>query len=161
MVPVRAAYDSVTGGQETDVWLMLGDNAYSFGTQRDYQEWLFGTFPEMLRRCVLWPAIGNHDVVAGASPVRLAPYFDIFSLPTGGEAGGVGSGSEAYYSFDYANIHFVVLDSQGSDRSEPPLGAMLNWLQNDLAMTEQQWIIAFWHHPPYSDGSHDSDIEIE
>ena len=32
-----------------------------------------------------------------------------------GEAGGVPSGTESYYSFDYANIHFICLDSQDSD----------------------------------------------
>jgi hypothetical protein len=34
---------------------------------------------------------------------------------------------------------------------------MLTWLANDLAATQQYWIIAYWHHPPYSKGSHDSD----
>ena len=34
---------------------------------------------------------------------------------------------------------------------------MLTWLEADLASTAQDWIIAYWHHPPYSKGSHDSD----
>ena len=38
---------------------------------------------------------------------------------------------------------------------------MLTWLQNDLASTTQPWVIAFFHHPPYSKGSHDSDTDIE
>jgi len=38
---------------------------------------------------------------------------------------------------------------------------MLTWLQQDLAATTQPWMIAFWHHPPYSKGSHDSDADIE
>ena len=29
----------------------------------------------------------------------------------------------------------------------------------DLAATAQDWIVAYWHHPPYSKGSHDSDTE--
>jgi hypothetical protein len=65
------------------------------------------------------------------------------------------SGTEAYYSFDYANIHFVCLDSHDSDRR--PGGAMLTWLEQDLAATQQDWIIAYFHHPPYTKGSHDSD----
>ena len=36
---------------------------------------------------------------------------------------------------------------------------MLTWLEADLANTAQDWIIAYWHHPPYSKGSHDSDSE--
>jgi titin len=38
---------------------------------------------------------------------------------------------------------------------------MMNWLQADVAATTQQWLIAFWHHPPYSKGSHNSDTETE
>ena len=82
----------------------------------------------------------------------------MFNLPANAEAGGLGSGTEAYYSFDFANIHFVVLDSSGSDRTTG--GAMMTWLDNDLAQTDQPWIIAYWHHPPYSKGSHDSDNPV-
>jgi hypothetical protein len=34
---------------------------------------------------------------------------------------------------------------------------MLSWLSADLASTTQDWIVAFWHHPPYTEGSHTSD----
>jgi hypothetical protein len=73
------------------------------------------------------------------------------------ECGGVASGTEAYYSFDYGNIHFVVLDSHESDRSVG--GPMYNWCEDDLESTTAYWIITLWHHPAYSKGSHDSDTE--
>ena len=38
---------------------------------------------------------------------------------------------------------------------------MLTWLEADLAANTNEWLIAFWHHPPYSKGSHDSDWEME
>ena len=34
---VRDAYLGFTGATHTDVWLMLGDNAYSFGYDHEYQ----------------------------------------------------------------------------------------------------------------------------
>jgi PKD repeat protein len=80
-------------------------------------------------------------------------------LPKAAEAGGFASGTEAYYSFDYANIHFVCLDSYETDRSVN--GTMMEWLQADLALNDQPWVIAFFHHPPYSKGSHNSDTEVE
>ncbi len=67
------------------------------------------------------------------------------------------SGTEAYYAFDYGNIHFISLESYETDRS--PGGAMMTWLENDLAANDKDWVIAFWHHPPYTKGSHDSDTE--
>jgi hypothetical protein len=79
--------------------------------------------------------------------------------PVNGEAGGVPSGTERYYSFNYANIHFVCLDSMTQSRT--PGSPMLTWLDQDLAANTNDWLIAFFHHPPYTKGSHDSDWEIE
>src|SRR5258705_12371843 len=46
-----------------------------------------------------------------------------------------------------------------SDRLEE--APMCQWLRLDLAANTNLWLIAFWHHPPYSKGSHDSDWEFE
>ncbi|MGF1481477.1 MAG: metallophosphoesterase [Cyanophyceae cyanobacterium] len=156
---VRDGYRQFTGDRHTDLWLMLGDNAYDTGTLAEYQRGVFEMYPQLLRTSVLWTAIGNHDAGSASSEEQSGPYYELFSLPTQGEAGGVPSGTAAYYSFDYGNVHFICLDSYGSDRSTP--GAMLTWLAQDLAATTQDWQIAFWHHPPYTKGSHDSDWEVE
>ena len=148
---VRDGYASFARDRYTDLWLMLGDNAYPAGSDSSYQAAVFDTYPALLRQTVLWPTIGNHDL----DPA----YFDIFTLPASGECGGVASGTESYYSFDYADIHFVCLNSYSEDRSTG--GPMMTWLREDLQATTKNWIIAFWHHPPYSKGSHDSDTEIE
>ncbi|MFN0152351.1 MAG: metallophosphoesterase [bacterium] len=149
---VRDAYFDFAADRDTDLWLMLGDNAYNSGTDAEYQAGVFDVYGDILRNSVLWPTRGNHD---GVYPGPNNDYYDIFSMPTGAEAGGVPSGSEAYYSFDFGRVHFVCLDSEGSDRS--PSGAMLTWLDADLAANTQDWTVAFWHHPPYTKGSHDSD----
>ncbi len=154
---VRDAYYNFTGSTHTDLWVMLGDNVYETGTDAEYTAKLFGMYPAMLRKSVPWPAVGNHDTAGSATPSPTIPYFTSFSFPTAGQAGGLASGSKAYYSFDFGNIHFVCLDSMTSSRA--PGSAMLTWLQNDLAQNSKDWTIAFWHHPPYSKGSHDSDTD--
>ena len=138
-----------------DVWLMLGDNAYGVGSDLEYQRAVFETYSRLLPHTRLWPALGNHETYTDSG----APYFDNFTLPRNGEAGGVASGTEHYYSFDFANIHFICLDSMLSDRT--PGSPMLTWLEADLGSTSQKWIVAYWHHPPYSHGTHNSDSEIE
>lgn len=153
---VYNAYVTRTGTAPTDVWLMLGDNAYTLGTDAQYQLAVFDPYAALLRNTVVWPTRGNHDALhAGANN----DYYEIFSLPDSAQAGGVLSGCEEYYSFDYGNIHFVCLDSQGSDRS--PGGDMLTWLVSDLADTAAdstlEWTIAYWHHPAYTRAGHDSD----
>ncbi len=160
---VRDAYLAADRARGTDLWLMLGDNAYTTGTDAQYQQAVFAMYPEVLRQAVLWPTFGNHDAISADSATQTGPYYDVFTLPAHGEAGGVPSGTEAYYSFDYGNIHVVCLDSTESNRS--PSGPMLTWLVQDLAASRAagtaDWTIAFFHHAPYSKGSHDSDTETE
>lgn len=155
---VRDAYYNFTGSRHTDLWLMLGDNAYNNGTDAEFQGAVFENMYEaMLMKSVLWPTRGNHDRAAEGGTMA---YYNIFSLPTRGEAGGMSSGTEAYYSFDYGNIHFICLEStSGALRSAN--SAMWTWLRSDLSSNDKTWTIAFWHHPPYSKGSHNSDSEGE
>lgn len=158
-VAVRDAYEAFTGPRHTDLWLMLGDNAYYSGLDAEYQTAVFDVYTNLLRKSVLWTALGNHDTAQATEFVDTYPYFDIVTLPRNGEAGGVASGTEHYYSFDYGNIHFICLDSiTGGRTTNSPMYA---WLTNDLAANTARWTIAYWHHPPYTKGSHDSDGEIE
>jgi hypothetical protein len=157
-VAVRDAYEAWSAGRPADVWLMLGDNAYQSGTDAEFQRAVFDVYGRILRQTPAWSAIGNHEVYSADSAGHL-PYLDIFRFPTGGEAGGVASGTRRYYSFDHGNIHFVSLDSESTDRSET--GAMATWLRADLAANTNDWLIAFWHSPPYTKGSHDSDNDFD
>jgi len=53
----------------------------------------------------------------------------------------------------------ICLDSHDSDRALD--GAMIQWLKTDLAETKAEWIVAFFHHPPYTKGTHDSDKDSD
>ncbi|HEX2748150.1 MAG TPA: Ig-like domain-containing protein [Verrucomicrobiales bacterium] len=156
---VRDGYTAFGAGRYTDVWLMLGDNAYETGSDAEFQTAVFDMYPSYLRQTPLWSAIGNHETAQATNPPLTIPYFQNFTFPAAGEAGGAASGTEKYYSFDYGRIHFIALDSMTSSRL--PGGTMLEWLRADLEFTSQDWIIAFWHHPVYSKGSHDSDTATE
>ena len=153
---VYTSYQTYTQSHNTDLFLMLGDNAYSVGTDDDYQSAVFEMYPEILKQTPLWSTLGNHD-----APSADDAYFKIFTFPENAEVGGIASGTEHYYSFNYANIHIVVLDSMQSDLSA--VSPMHHWLESDLqdytANASLKWLVAIWHHPPYSKGSHDSDNE--
>ncbi len=156
---VRNAYYNFTGTRYTDLLLMLGDNVYNSGTDAEFQTKMFDIYPTLLRKTAVLPTIGNHDTAGSSDPdINTLPYFLIFTLPTAGQMGGVASGTEKYYSFNYGNVHFVCLDSMTSNRSTN--GPMFTWLQDDLAQNTADWLIAYWHHPPYSKGSHNSDTDL-
>ena len=158
---VRDAYTTFNGSSTADLFLLLGDNAYVTGTDAQYQTALFDEHQAMLRTTPVWSVVGNHEAFSSNSVTGVGPYFDMFSFPTAAEVGGVASGTESYYAFDYANVHVIVLDSE-----QAPAAAgtpMLVWLEADLqsaVLQNPDWIIALWHRAPYSKGLlHDSDTE--
>lgn len=144
--------------RHTDVCLMLGDNAYPNGTDSEYHAAVFEMFGEQLQKTPLWPAYGNHEALCEdcVSANQLGPFFTLFKTPMLAEAGGVSSLRRDFYSFDYGDVHFVCLNSHDGSDSH-----MIHWLQEDLEQNRATWLIAYWHHPPYSKGFHNSDTVEE
>jgi Calcineurin-like phosphoesterase/SprB repeat/Purple acid Phosphatase, N-terminal domain len=163
---VRDAYINYMGSNTTNGWLLLGDNAYSNGADAEYQAEFFNVYQGTVSKNMpLYPTPGNHDYVNGTVYDHTPPYYSIFDMPSAGEAGGVASNTEAYYSYDYGNIHFLSLDSYGKEdgvnRLYDTLGQQVQWIKQDLAANTKKWVVAYWHHPPYTMGSHNSDTEAE
>jgi hypothetical protein len=162
---VRDSYFEYSNNMPPDIWLWLGDNAYERGTEEEYQENVFTNhFEGIMKNTNAWPTIGNHDFAnqgyqTEITRTHMFPYYNIFQLPENGELGGVPSGTEKYYSFNYSNVHFICLDSYASYNAES--SPMNQWLKKDLEATAQKWTIVYFHHPPYTKGSHDSDTEVE
>ncbi|MCP4003819.1 MAG: metallophosphoesterase family protein [bacterium] len=154
---VKNKYLNHAGSNLADVWLILGDNAYPSGTDTQFTDGFFDVYPEVMRNTPLFPTLGNHELGASSSASQSGPYYDSYTMPTGGQAGGVASGTEAYYSFDHGNVHFISIDSATQGTNLTVGGPMYNWLELDLMANDQDFTIIFWHHPPYTKGSHDSD----
>ena len=154
----KALAVSANLGWNYDAWLALGDNAYSQGglgdgTDAAYQAGMFDLFPEVLRKASIWPCVGNHDV---GGPDGGTNHDAVFTLPTNAEMGGMPSGTERYYSFDVGNVHLVSLQWDNGVLPDDPMAV---WLVADLAQNTQPWTVVFWHGPPHTFGSHNSDWE--
>jgi len=131
-----------------DFIVTTGDNAYPNGTNAQYQSGFFQPFGNYLKNISVWPVFGNHDA-------RRWAFYRIFDRPQQAEFGGLASHDKAYFSFDYARTHIVILDSEHGDMSAS--SPMLAWLKQDLKQTRQDWVLVFFHHPPYTSGTHKSD----
>ncbi len=179
---VRDAFIKFNNQADLDMILMLGDNTYWYGKDKEYTKGLFKPYARQLSAAPVFPVLGNHDAgyqkdLHGYSshsyPLARGPYYDAFTLPSRGELGGMPSGSEAYYSFDYGAAHFLMLDSYDSheqklspDESlanvvEPHLttnNRMIAWLKADLEAfvkahpdpSTRPWLIAVFHHPVHT-----------
>ncbi|CAN5370904.1 hypothetical protein BH09BAC1_BH09BAC1_05510 [soil metagenome] len=183
-IQVRQSFQNYSQGKETDVWIWLGDNAYQDGTDAEYQAKVFDAtygYDSLFRFMPFMPCPGNHDYNLIAPPFsninpvnHTGAYYDIVNVPTQGEAGGVPSGHELYYSYDYGNVHMIALNSElgslGSAANDWiginsmntfTTSPMLEWLRDDLEANTKPWVIAYFHQPPYTKGSHSSDDAIE
>jgi hypothetical protein len=149
------------GISEIDALIMMGDNVYDIGTDAEWQTNFFDPYKDVfLKNWKMYPAPGNHDYANNNSiPFtgdRNNFYYQNFTLPTTGQLGGVASGTEAYYSFDIGDIHFLSLDSYGTEAATSnskmydTLGAQAVWVKADLAANTKKWVVAYWHHAPYT-----------
>lgn len=117
--------------------LLLGDNVYQRGTEREYASCYDPTWGRFKART--YPAPGNHEYATpGASG-----YFGYF-----GNAAGAG-----YYSLRLGAWRVVSLDSNLKGAAQQ---AQLAWLKQELARSEERCTLAYWHHPLYSSGGHGS-----
>lgn len=164
----KNAFLNYNGTNTVDAWILLGDNAYSSGTDAEYQAEFFDIYKnDLLKNIKLYPAPGNHDYGNNSAntAVRNNAYYNNFIIPKNAECGGVASGTEAYYSFNVGNIHFVSLDSYGRENANTTKlydtsGAQTTWLKADLAANTLPFTVVYFHHPPYTMTSHNSDTEL-
>lgn len=178
-VAVKNSYMQYDDSLNTDVWIWLGDNVYNDGTDQEYQTKLFelNGFSDVFNWLPFWPSPGNHDyntiweesaflgIPYSNIPLEdhQGPYFDMVHVPTEAEAGGFHSQLELFYSFDYGDVHFLSLNSEVFDFAQTSQGIdrMKQWIEQDLIQNTRTFTVAYFHQPPYSKGSHDSDDAIE
>jgi hypothetical protein len=131
-----------------DLLLHTGDMVYDAGAASDFDPKFFTPYRDLIRRLVFWPCRGNRDVKTDGGQ----PWRDAFGTPANNPAG-----SEDYYSFDYGNAHFVVLDS---NQSTDPASPQYAFADQDLGASGALWKIVVFHHTIYSGGVHGPDLTV-
>lgn len=125
------ATGKVAAAQRPDFVLTLGDEQYPAGAPADFRS-KYDKTPWGALKPSTKPAPGNHEY----KTPRAAGYFDYFRIP-------------AYYAYDlgcgwrgYALNSEVAVSTQAS------------WLRGDLAAHPASKVLAYWHRPRYSSGTH-------
>jgi len=123
--------------QEPDIVINVGDVVTD---GRVYEQWGREYFLPISHFAPWVPsyiAIGNHE--------RGSRWFDVLvSQP----------GNEHWFSFDYGNSHFIILDT---NKPYEPGSEQYRWLEENLGSKncrDATFRFAFFHHPPYSEQWH-------
>jgi hypothetical protein len=127
--------DLVDNGQDEWQW-----NAWFDGGAK-----LFSAIPVV-------PVMGNHETYSLDWKMAKPDYYlSLFALPANGLAG-----LERFaYSYDYGDVHFIVLNTQLNELQEwypDLLEQQQRWLAKDLSKTQKRWKVVLmhrgiWTHP--------------
>jgi Calcineurin-like phosphoesterase/Glycosyl hydrolase family 99/Iron/zinc purple acid phosphatase-like protein C len=135
------------GTVQPDAVLALGDNQYPGGSLADFEASYANSWGKY--REITFPVPGNHEY--GTPAAR--GYFAYF----GRRAGEVDKG---YYSYDLGGWHLIALNSEcqqigGCSDSDP----QATWLRQDLKAHPRKCVLAYWHRPRFSSGTHGNAID--
>ena len=122
-----------------DVVVTVGDNILGSERPQDFQKKFEVPYKPLLDAGVkFYASLGNHDS-------REQRFYKLFNM-----------GGELYYSFSpKSNIRFFALDSMY------PKPEQISWLEKELAASNQDWKIVYFHQPLYSSGDqHGPDVQL-
>ena len=107
------------------------------------EEWdsYFRNFAFMNMNTTLVPVAGNHE-----GNLQWFKFNNMFNI---GAAENSATITGCYYSFDWGDAHFAVLNSNDM---YPMSASQINWLKNDMNASDAQWKIVLMHRALYSAG---------
>ena len=129
---------------QPDLVLHQGDIVYSEASYDLFETRFFQIYKDLLKSVWLAPAMGNHDVLYNNGK----SFTDVFVNPPNATSP---AERELYYTFDYGNAHFVILNNYFAMNTVG--SAQYNWLKNDLATSNQFWKFVVFHQPAYASDS--------
>ena len=105
----------------------------------------FKGIDEMAHVIPMVPVMGNHETYDRQWQTRLpAAYLDYFQVPSNGSK----EFERYYYSFDYGDVHYVVLCTQQKEIDGFKSGLVeeqLAWIRRDLKAHRKKWNIVLMH----------------
>lgn len=144
-----ALQQAYQANQDAAFFINMGDLV---DVGQDYGQWdaWFNASQGVLENIPCMPLVGNHETYGPGGKLAVPALFTAqFKLPLNGPVGLKGQ----VYSFDYGDIHFVMLDTQiGEEGRFVPdmLEQQKQWLEQDLAAAQQKWKLVFLHRAPYN-----------
>jgi len=157
-----ATSNLLVNGNPTQV-LTLGDNQYDCGTLSDFQTFFDPTWGRAKSK--MYPTPGNHEyqvdtgsTLCNGLPAGAPGYFSYFGVAATPQSPSCTQSCSGYYSFDLGNWHLISINSNCPQIGGCATGSPEEtWLQGDLAATTKPCVLAYWHHPRFSSGSHSLD----
>lgn len=145
----QTAQTAWSKNMDAEFFMNLGD-LVDIGSHYDQWKSWFDGAGDMIATIPVAPISGNHEnYLPGGTYSPAFLYLELFNLPMNGPDDLKGQA----YSFDYGNVHFVVLDSQIEEllQFQPDLITKQKaWLDKNLQTTSKPWKIILMHRSLFS-----------
>lgn len=133
--------------QDAQFFINMGDLVDNGQDHYQWNAW-FDVVSDMIARIPVVPLLGNHETYDKDWKVRMPEaYLHLFALPRIDRE----KYQNQFYSFDYGDVHFVVLNTQSQELAdfEPSLDEdEVAWFKEDMAKTTKKWKIVLMHKDP-------------
>ena len=136
------------------LYISMGDLVDNGEQAYQWRTWLDSIKP-LSARIPLAPTLGNHEMYTLDWKMREPrAYLNYFDVPSNGNV----TFNRRYYSYDYGDVHYVVLDTQlyesthedNHDTHHPDLyDVQVQWLRQDLASNTKKWTVVLMHRDPF------------
>lgn len=134
---------------KADFFINMGDLVDNGEDMTQWNAW-FNAITNMTDEIPVAPMMGNHEDYSLDWKMRMPiAYKHLFDLPK------LRSPYEQYqgqfYSYDYGDVHFVVLDTQQVelDAFQPNLtNDQIEWFKEDMAKNTKKWTVVLMHKDP-------------
>ena len=120
---------------------------------RSFIQWqrMFNSATDVFMSTPVMALAGNHEA---KGDYALDYYFNFETAPEQDKTAGI------YYSFDYNNAHFAILDSNKLGDDDGLSAEQIEWLKADMSASDADWKFVALHKAPYSNGSHYDDDDV-
>ena len=130
--------------QDAKFFMIIGDLVDNGEHDYQWNEW-FSRIEPMVTRIPVAPTLGNHETYTMDWQVRMPlAYLHYFQLP-----GGVPQKYQnQFYSFDYGDVHFVVLNNLMWEMNQfqpNMLADQRAWFRKDMERTKKKWKVVLMH----------------
>jgi len=135
-------------------FLSINGDLVDVGMMEQQWDWLFGHSASTLRALPFVPASGNHD----EDKDSFINHFQLSHPPKAPVVSG------AYYSFDWSNAHFIVLNTNEDSPEYADLSQeQVAWFEQDARTAKKAgaaWIVVLMHKGPYTTSNHATDKDM-
>ena len=146
--------DSAHRNPRTALYISMGDLVDNGEQDYQWRTWLNSIRP-LSATVPLATTLGNHEMYTLDWKMREPyAYLNYFAVPPNGNE----IFNRRYYSYDFGDVHYVVLDTQlyesnhedNHDTHHPDLyDVQVQWLRQDLAANTKKWTVVLMHRDPF------------